>query len=290
MRIEKNADRNTRCYDGAISDEVFHQLSQFIYDRCGIQINSRKRTMLEARLRRRMQETGISTYDGYCEFLLDKTKLESEEEAVLLIDAVTVNKTDFFREPSHFTYLTQHIIPGLLAVGKKNFKIWSAASSNGAEPYTIAIVMSEFLQDHQGTDYFILGTDICTKVLAKAVSAKYTESQITPIPIADRHRHLLRSKDKKNLEYRMAPHLRSKVAFLQLNLFSKHYPISSDYDVIFCRNVLIYFNKLTQKRILQQLINHLQPDGYLILGHSESTVGMDLPLVTVANTIFRLHK
>lgn len=243
--------------------------------------------MLEARLRRRMQETGTETPESYCRLLLDSTSLESEEEAVLLIDAITVNKTDFFREPSHFSYLLQHVLPNLMTDGKKHFKIWSAASSNGSEPYTIAMVLDDFRQDHPGIDYFILGTDICTKVLEKAVAARYSETQITPIPLPVRRRHLLRSKDKDRLEYRMAPHLRSKVAFLQLNLFSDHYPISPDYDVIFCRNVLIYFDKKTQKRILQQLIKHMQPDGYLILGHSESTVGMDLPLISVANTIFK---
>ncbi|MGB8601653.1 MAG: protein-glutamate O-methyltransferase CheR [Rhizomicrobium sp.] len=270
-----------------LSDEAFHRLADFVYQRCGIHITSRKRTMLEARVRRRMQETGIERIETYCRFLVERDNLESEEEAIHLIDAVTVNKTDFFREPTHFSYLTKTILPELVAKGQRNFKIWSAASSYGAEPYTIAMVVDDFCQEHSGCDYFVLGTDICTKVLEKASAARYSEAQIAPIPPQQRRRHVMVAKDKTRREYRMAPHLRSKVAFLQLNLFGDHYPISVDYDVIFCRNVLIYFDKKTQKRLLNQLILHMKPDGYLILGHSESTVGMDLPLVSVANTIFR---
>lgn len=290
MRLTPIKRSEARAVETTLSDEVFQRLADFIYQRCGIHITSRKRTMLEARVRRRMQQIGIERAESYCRLLLERDNLEGEEESIHLIDAVTVNKTDFFREPTHFTYLTKNVLPELQSKGHHNFKLWSAASSYGAEAYTIAMVMDDFCRDHTGCDYFILGTDICTKVLEQAASARYSETQIAPIPPSQRRRHLLVSKDKTRREYRMAPHLRSKVAFLQLNLFEDHYPVSNDYDVIFCRNVLIYFDKKTQRRVLCQLIEHMQPEGYLILGHSESTVGMDLPLVSVANTVFQRRK
>lgn len=271
----------------ALSDKDFLRLSEFIHNYCGIHITARKRTMLEARVRKRMHACGLTNSHDYCHYLLDDNGLDNEEEVVQLIDAITVNKTDFFRESGHFTYLEKNILPALYAKGKHHFKIWSAASSNGSEPYTIAMTLYDFREKHPDTDYFILATDICTEMLHIATSARYSEAQITPIPLSKRRQHLLISKDRSKREYRIAPHLRSKLAFIQINLNAEIYPVSVDYDVIFCRNVLIYFDKPTQKRILRQLISHLQPDGYLVLGHSESVVGMDLPLTSVSNTVFR---
>lgn len=270
-----------------LSERDFERLADFIHHHCGIHITSRKRTMLEARVRKRMQACNLPDTRAYCHFLLEGHGIDNEEEVVQLIDAITVNKTDFFREAGHFSYLEKYILPEMYAKGKRHFKIWSAASSNGSEPYSIAMTVYGFSHKHPGTDYFVLASDICTEMLRIATMARYTETQIAQIPMANRREHLLISKDRSRREYRVAPHLRTKIAFIHLNLNDILYPVSVDYDVIFCRNVLIYFDKPTQKRILSQLISHLQPEGYLILGHSESIVGMDLPLTSVANTVFR---
>jgi chemotaxis protein methyltransferase CheR len=265
----------------------FARLTKFIYDRCGILITDKKRTMLEARLRRRMQATGTESGNDYCRLLLDGEGVEIEEEIALLIDAVTVNKTDFFRETVHFDRLLSTILPTLAKKGKRFFKAWSAACSNGAEPYSIAMVLDEFCRSLTGADYFVLATDICTAVLDRAVSGRYPATAVEPIPLGYRHRHLMIAKDRRRREFRIAPHLRVKMAFAQINLIAPRYPIAADYDVVFCRNVLIYFDRPTQERVLSHLIGHLQPEGYLVLGHSESLVGIDLPLVAVGNTIFR---
>lgn len=273
--------------DGTLNNRDFERLSKFVYERCGINMTEGKRTMLESRVRRRMQHTGHLKSAEYCRFLLDNAALESEEEAIKFIDAVTVNKTDFFREPWHFDFLKDRFFPSVIEHDQRQIKIWSAACSTGAEAYTIAMVAHDFFSRHPGFEYFILSTDISTAMVERATAGRYTETEIEPIPPEDRKKHVLMSKDLKRREFRMAPHLRLHMAFARLNLTSDSLPVSRDYDVIFCRNVLIYFEKRMQMEVIQRLMAHLKPGGFLILGHSESVVGMDLPLMTVATTVFQ---
>jgi chemotaxis protein methyltransferase CheR len=268
-----------------LSARNFQRLSTFIQDYSGIKMPANKRTMLEGRLRRRMRATRINDVNAYCRYLFEENGLDGE--AIHLIDAVTTNKTEFFREPAHFDFLAAKGLPALAAKGKREIKIWSSACSTGAEPYTIAMVLDEFCEKHRGVDYSILCTDICTEVLDQAVAGRFSEQMIEPVSMARRQRYLMRARDAARNEVRIKPHLRSKLAFARLNLMDDAYPIETDLDIIFCRNILIYFDKATQAKVLTRLCNHLSPGGYLLLGHSESIVGIDLPVVQIANTVFQ---
>jgi chemotaxis protein methyltransferase CheR len=223
--------------------------------------------------------------DAYCNYLFEDGGLD--DELVHVINAVSTNKTDFFREPAHFDYMRDHALPEIAATGRRQIKLWSAAASIGAEAYTLAMVLEEFRRAHQGPDYSILATDICTDVLEAAHAGRYPVAMIEPVPMELRRKYVLRSKDPRSDQVRIAPQLRSKLTVARLNLMDETYPVGRDMDFVFCRNILIYFDKATQEAVLARLCSHIRPGGYLILGHSESAIGPDLPIAQVVNTIFR---
>mgnify|MGYP002723429374 CR=1 FL=1 len=268
-----------------LSVRNFGRLAEYIHAYSGIKMPAGKRTMLEGRLRRRMRAHGFSEVNDYCRFLFDEGGLD--EESIHLIDAVTTNKTEFFREPFHFDHLAQVVLPKLAATGRGRIKLWSAACSTGAEPYTLAMVLDEFCGQRRDLDYSILATDICTEVLDQAVSGRFAEPMIDPVSMERRRRYVMSARDPAAREVRITPALRSKVAFARLNLMDTTYPVDRDMDVVFCRNILIYFDKPTQAKVLQGLCDHLRPGGFLFLGHSESAAGVDLPVRQVANTVFQ---
>jgi chemotaxis protein methyltransferase CheR len=267
----------------------FRRLAAFIQEYSGIKMPPSKITMLEGRLRHRVRDTGAASLADYCRTLFDGGALQ--QEAVHLIDAVTTNKTDFFREPEHFRILVRQVLPTLLTDRHANartlLKFWSAACSTGAEPYTLAMVLADWRGQHHGLRFSILGTDLSTKVLNAAHRAIYPEAMVAVVPPEFRHRYLLRSRERTRRLVRVVPELRGWMKFGRLNLMDPEYPVDRDFDVIFCRNVLIYFDKPTQRAVLLRLCQHLRPGGYLFLGHSESLAGMDLPLHSVANTVLR---
>jgi chemotaxis protein methyltransferase CheR len=262
----------------------YSRLAEAINEASGIKMPPGKQTMLEGRLRRRINALRLPDPNAYCDYLFDGGGYEAE--LVHLIDVATTNKTDFFREPAHFDFMTQRALPALATTGQRQVKIWSAAASVGAEAYTLAMVMEEFRRTARGPDYVILATDICTEVLAQAVLGRFPAAMIDPVPMDLRRRYLLKSRDPHDDEVRIAPALRAKIAFARLNLMDPAYPVGADFDFIFCRNILIYFDKPTQERVLARLCDHLRPGGYLVLGHSESAIGVDLPVRAVVNTIF----
>jgi chemotaxis protein methyltransferase CheR len=268
-----------------LSSKNFKRLAELIQNYSGIKMPSNKRTMLEGRLRRRMRATQIPTLNDYCTYLFDDDGLENE--IVHLIDAVTTNKTEFFREPAHFQFLRASALPAIAKSGRREIKAWSAACSTGAEPYTLAMVLEDYRRTHRNQDYSILCTDLCTQVLNQAVAGVFSEQMIDPVEVELRRRYVMRAKDSRRGLVRIVPELRSKLAFARLNLMDDHYPVDGDMDLIFCRNILIYFDKPTQSKVLRQLCSHLRPGGYLFLGHSESIVGIDLPVSQIANTVFQ---
>lgn len=265
----------------------FSRLARFVYEYCGILITEKKRTMLDGRLRRRMRALNIADVNAYCRYLFDETNDNVEAEITHFIDAITTNKTDFFRENSHFEYLRAQILPQLSNGTHKQMRVWCAASSVGAEPYTLAMVLEEFCQRRSDIGYSITASDISTDVLGKAVNGRYPIGMIDPIPEDMRRKYVLLPRNPPIQEFRIVPHLRSKIAFRQLNLMDARYPFDQMFDVIFCRNTLIYFDRDTQAGVLRRLCDNLRKGGYLVLGHSESISGIGLPLKTVANTIFR---
>lgn len=271
--------------DDRLNRRNFEALSRYIYDYSGIKMPESKITMLEGRLRRRLRATGIGSLDDYCEFLFKKDGMAAE--STYLIDAVTTNKTDFFREPAHFDYLRDTALPELKAAGVRTIRCWSAACSTGPEPYSIAMGLDDFADSQRGPSYGILATDLDTEVLAVARKGIYPTELIDPVPEDLRRKYVMRSNDPACRDIRIVPGLRSAIGFAQLNLMSDHYPVGEPMHLIFCRNVLIYFDKTTQRKVVSQLIDCLTPNGCLFLGHSESIAGMDLPVRQVANTVFK---
>jgi chemotaxis protein methyltransferase CheR len=269
-----------------LSHRNFEMLARYIYDYSGIKMPSSKRTMLEGRIRRRLRPTGLQDLNEYCDYLFKHGGLEGE--AVHLIDAVTTNKTDFFREPKHFEHMMQTSLPELAAAGHKRLRLWSAACSIGAEPYTLAMVMEDFkAASGQKLDYTILATDLSTDVLKIAHRGIYPTGMIQPVSKPQRARYVMESRDQARDEVRIHPKLRSHVGFARLNLMDSSYKVGDLMQIVFCRNVLIYFDKETQQKVLSRLCDNLMEGGYLYVGHSETITGLKLPVKQVANTVFR---
>lgn len=270
--------------DDSLSPRNMARLGAHILATSGIKTPPSKASMLAGRLRRRVRALKMGSLAEYCEWLFSDDNLAIESD--YLINAVTTNKTDFFREPHHFEYLVDEILPAFVAAGTRRIRAWSAACSMGAEPYTIAMLLDAFARDARGPNFGILATDLDTDVLDAARRGVFPAELIAPVPKALRDRYVLPSRHPGNTDVRIVPALRAAIGFARLNLMDDHYPVD-EMDLIFCRNVLIYFERATQEKVLRRLIDRLAPDGYLFLGHSESIAQFDLPIVPVAYTIFR---
>jgi chemotaxis protein methyltransferase CheR len=269
-----------------LSDADFHKLAAFIYDNYGIKLPITKKIMLESRLKPRLRTNNMDSYRDYCQFILSGKC--GEEEIVNMIDLVSTNKTDFYRESAHFDFMKDVILPEHYNhKSEKPFKVWSSASSSGEEAYTIAIVISEFLEGKRPFDFSILGTDISTRILEKAATAIYPLERVDVIPLSQKKKYLLRGKDVEKPTVRIVPELRSKARFQRLNLMDNSYDVPNDFDLIFCRNVLIYFDRETQEKVINKLCHHLKKGGYFFLGHSESISGYDVPLKQIKPTMFQ---
>jgi len=270
-----------------LSQEDFAKLSSFIYRESGIKMPPVKRIMLQSRLQKRLKELRMTTFKEYCNYVFSKEGLNNE--IIHMLDVVSTNKTDFFREPVHFDFLSSIILPEYTGdvKFKKQFKIWSAGCSSGEEPYTIAIVLFEFFESHPGFDFSILGTDISTRILQSAIDAVYKEDKVIGVPLELKKKYFLKSKDRQNPTVKMGPQLRSKVRFERLNFMDSSYSINESFDVIFCRNVLIYFDRETQESVINKLCTKLNSGGYFFLGHSESILNMNVPLKQIKPTIYQ---
>jgi chemotaxis protein methyltransferase CheR len=270
-----------------LSNADFDRLRALVYDECGINLGRDKKTMMEIRLKRRLRTLDIGSYQDYCRHLFRPEEMTAE--LVHLIDVITTNKTDFFREPDHFEYLVQKALPELAARmgGARRSLIWSAGCSTGEEPYTLAMVLSEYAAQCPGFRFGVLATDICTDVLAKAESGIFKAESLAPVPKQLQRKYFMRSRDPESELLRAAPELRELIEFRRLNFMDADFGISEAPEVIFCRNVIIYFDRATQVRLLQKLVRQLAPGGYFFAGHSESFQGMELPLVPVAPAVYR---
>jgi len=267
-----------------ISDRQFKRLAAFIEKELGIRMPDTKRVMLESRLQKRLRALRVATYDEY----IDKVFAGDDAELVHMIDVVTTNKTDFFREPDHFDILSKRLLPPALEArgGRGLFSFWSAACATGEEPYTLCMVLEEFRAENQGFDYRVVASDISTRALDTAIDAVYHPDRVIPVPPSYKRKYLLRSKDTARPEVRIKKELRDKVSFLRLNFMDERFPFDGFFDVIFCRNVIIYFDRTTQLRILGNMCRYLRTGGNLILGHSETLAGMNLPLRGLAPTVY----
>lgn len=252
-----------------------------------------KLPMLQSRLQRRLRVLGLNTLEEYHGYLFNSPS--GEEERAHFINAITTNKTDFFREPQHFEFLVESALPSLDPDRKAgssearpwHAKLWSAGCSSGEEPYTLAMVLSKFAEKRRGFDFSLLATDISSKVLAHAEAGIYAEERIEPVPSAWRSQFLLRSKDASRALVRIIPRLRQKITFNQLNFMDPTYGVKTMFDAIFIRNVMIYFDKETQEAVIHKLCRNLVPGGYLFVGHSESLAGLNVPVHCVASAVYR---
>ncbi|HLJ18386.1 MAG TPA: protein-glutamate O-methyltransferase CheR [Bryobacteraceae bacterium] len=270
----------------SLSVRDLNRLCKLIYDQCGINLNAEKQVMLEGRLKRRIVELKLSSYHEYCEYLFDGHGHDAEE-MVQLIDAVTTNKTDFFREKPHFDLLVSQVLPELAARGKnRELLIWSAGCSTGEEPYTLAIVLTEYARAHAGFRFRILATDISTAVLAKAKLGVFTSEVVSPVPLDLRRKYFMQSRNRESNQLRVVPELRDTIEFRRLNLM-EDFGMSELADAIFCRNVIIYFDRPTQEQLFRKFSRQLVDGGYMFVGHSENLHHMDVPLVPVAPALYR---
>ncbi|HKK48288.1 MAG TPA: CheR family methyltransferase [Alkalispirochaeta sp.] len=270
----------------SLNEEQFRRLSRFIEGEVGIKMPPAKRIMLESRLQKRLRALQLSSFDEYVRHVFD----HDGDEIIHMIDVVTTNKTDFFREADHFTFLRDRILPEHFPQGwgeSSPLKAWSSASSTGEEAYTLGIVLAEFRRLNPRFDFRILGTDISTAVLATARKGVYPVGRIDPVDQTLRKRYFLRSRDSAADLVRVKPVLRERASFHRLNLMAPTFPIRDRFHIIFCRNVIIYFERPRQEELLRKLYNYLVPGGFLFLGHSETLAGIDLPVESVAPTVYR---
>jgi len=279
---------DTRSNRTTLTQDTFNHFREFIQKELGIRMPDAKRILLESRLQKRLRATGCTSFESYYDYVFGTEGME--KELAKMMDAITTNKTDFFREPKHFDYMTGKALPALLndngSSGRKRIVCWSAGCSSGEEPYTLAMVLSEYVRNCEAMTFSILATDISTRVLEKAMMGIYSEELVDPVPMNFRKRYLMRSKDRSRGTVRIVPELRSKIVFRRLNFMEAHYDLSESVDIIFCRNVLIYFDQKTQERVVNNLCRHLNPGGFLFTGHSETLHSLNVPLVQAGSSVY----
>jgi len=278
------ANYNNQAFEPLKTSE-FNRLSTEIYKLCGIQLPISKQALVEGRLRRRIKVLGIKSFEEYLKYLFSASG--KEKELVHFIDVVTTNKTDFFRENAHFEFLVNTVLMELDDSSYDSFSIWSAACSTGEEPYTLAIVLNEYFENRKNKLFDIYASDISTDVLKKAIDGVYSLESVEVIPLDLKKKYLLKSKNHEKQEVRICPQLRRQVNFSRINFMDDEYDIPGNLNAVFCRNVLIYFDKETQEKVVYKISSKLKIGGYLFLGHSETIMGMDLPLERAAATIYK---
>ncbi len=258
-----------------LKEADFRRISDIIYNHCGINLHNGKRALVRARLAKRMRDVRINQVDTYLDFAL-----HDEAEFFKLVDSISTNLTSFFRENSHFDYLSREYLPSLIERKKKagshKIRFWSAGCSSGEEPYTLAIVLREFFQDLTGWDILILATDVSTRMLEQAAAGEFDDARIQPLTQQQRHRFFSTSSLTGRKVHQVRPDLKKMIRFRYLNLMEP-WPFKGPFDGIFCRNVMIYFDKSTQEKLVNRFYHCLDKMGVLFIGHSESLTGINHP-------------
>ena len=273
-----------------LSERQFHRFQSLIYDVVRVALPDSKRLMLSGRLAKRLNALKMDTFEEYWAYLENPDNLLQEKQA--LLNVITTNKTEFYRESYHFEYLVNTVLSELrsdtrVAYGD-SVEIWSAGCSSGEEPYTIAMELANAMGIHQ--NFNVLATDISTAVLHRAMQAVYDKSTVDSIPPAIKQKYLMRGKGEFEGKYRISPEIRKHVTFGRLNFADKTYGIDKKFHAIFCRNVMIYFDRETQHNTIRKLCHHLQPFGYLFIGHSETLEPQMFDLQKMMPTVYRRTK
>jgi chemotaxis protein methyltransferase CheR len=267
-----------------IGDADYDFLCRLVYERSRINLGSDKKALVSARVAKRLRALKIAGYQEYCRWLREAA---DEEELTLLVDVISTNHTHFFREQEHFNWMRSSALPEWRdsAPADETFRLWSSACSSGEEPYTLAIVLAEFFAGSRG--WSIDATDISTRVLGTAERAIYDSGKLSSISPELQRKYFQRGSGKWEGCYRVKDSLRSLVRFQHLNLFQPAYPFSRRFHMIFCRNVMIYFDRPTQETLVNRLAGQLEDGGYLLVGHSESLSGIRHSLRQLQPAIYR---
>lgn len=250
-----------------LNHRQFNKISRIVYDYSGIDLKSGKEALVRARLAKRLRTTRMGSVDEYMRHIESP---EGTNELGVMLDFMTTNKTSYFREIEHFKYMEEEILPGL---NNNRMRFWSAACSSGEEPYSIAISLMENLKGIQSKDVLILATDISTRMLEKVKGAVYSEENIRDLPKAFLHKYFIKLQKNAGTFYQVKDNVRSIVRVAWLNLMEK-WPMKGTFNVIFCRNVMIYFDRPTQEKLINRFYDYLKPGGYLFVGHSEGLSGV----------------
>jgi chemotaxis protein methyltransferase CheR len=277
--------------DIALSDAEFREFQELVASLCGIHLSDAKRQLVKSRLQKRLRYHGLTSYRQYYDMVV---ATQDPEELTAFVNCITTNKTDFFREPHHFQYIAEYLVPDMLEQVKrgkmsKRLRVWHAGCSSGEEPYTMAITLLEALNGAADWDIQLVASDIDTNVLAQAERGVYPVDRVSTIPLHLLHKYFLRGRGASEGTVKVRDSVRQLIDFKRINL-NDVWPIRPDtkFDVIFCRNVIIYFNRETQRRLFARFSDHIRPGGILFIGHSESLLNVSDAFVSLGNTIYQL--
>jgi chemotaxis protein methyltransferase CheR len=269
-----------------LSDKDFRKISDMVYKHCKINLHAGKKELVRARLAKRLR---LGKFNNFPEYLKHVLEDKSGKEFSVLIDSLSTNLTSFFRERQHFEFLQERFLPALMERRRKqnNFKIraWSAGCSSGEEPYTIAISLLDAINGQGRWDVKILATDISTRMLEKAKAGVYDSERVEPVPAMQKQKYLLSNRMKGRKTFEASKFLKDIIYFRYLNLMEE-WPVKGPIDFIFCRNVMIYFDKPTQERLVNRYWNLLASGGILFTGHSESLTGIEHKFKYIQPTIY----
>jgi chemotaxis protein methyltransferase CheR len=260
---------------------VFRALRDLAYQQAGIRLGDEKEALVAARVGKRLRALRLPDEDAYLELL---QREPGGQELVEFLDVISTNFTHFFREAEHFDRLRDAVVRWR-EQGQRRFRVWSAASSSGEEPYTVALVLDQLLSAE--VDWRILATDISTRVLGLARAGQYVEHQLQAVPKAVLKTSFTRIAAKGEAAYQVCEAVRSHVAFARLNLSQPPFPMQGPFDVIFCRNVMIYFDTPVRQTLIGEIERLLRPGGLLMIGHAESLSAVSTGLKTVAPSVYQ---
>ncbi len=269
--------------DTTLTKLHFEKIRDILYKISGIFLKQGKEELVKARLGKRLRELDLPTFDAYISFL-ETNSPEASAELAIMTDALTTNKTSFFREAQHFDFIVRQVIPRAARQGRR-LRIWCAGCSSGEEPYTLTMCLLENVPDIHNWDMKILATDISPTMLRIAKTGLYSEDQLNDVPSDYRKKYFIRTEMDKQVKYKVAGKLSRYIKFAQLNLMGS-WPMKGPFDAIMCRNVMIYFDKPTREKLVARYYSLIKPGGYLFVGHSESLTGMNTPFRYVQPAVY----
>lgn len=269
-----------------LKEKEFHEISDLVYKHCGINLHEGKKELVRARLAKRLRHGNFETFSDYMKYVLNDP---TGNEFSILIDTLSTNLTSFYRQPEHFEFLTRYFLPTLLKQkkDKNNHRIraWSAGCSSGEEAYSIAITLLEAVEEHNEFNARVLATDISTRMLKTARKGIYEKKRVMAVPPMQRNKYLTLFRVNKQKLFHVGEQLKRTVLFEYLNLM-ENWPIRGQLDFIFCRNVMIYFDKATQQHLIDRFWKILDSGGCLFTGHSESLTGIKHNFKYIQPTIY----